>query len=69
MKSYFPSFQLLLKTIEIVQGRYDVICPMISAWDLHKALPNAGFHIIQDAGHSMLEEGIQKKLIEITNSI
>ena len=42
---------------------------MISAWDLHKALPNAGFHIIQDAGHSMLEEGIQKKLIEITNSI
>ena len=57
------------KTIEIVQGRYDVVCPMTSAWDLHKRLPNAGFHIIQDAGHSMLENGIQKKLIEITDEI
>ena len=45
----------------IVQGRYDVVCPMTSAWDLHKALPNAKFEIIQDAGHSMLELGIQKK--------
>ena len=57
------------KTIEIVQGRYDVVCPMTSAWDLHKKLPDAGFHIIQDAGHSMLENGIQKKLIEITDKI
>ena len=57
------------KLIEIVQGRYDVVCPMISAWDLHKALPEAGFHIIQDSGHSMLEDGIRKKLIEITDSI
>ena len=55
--------------IEIVQGRYDVVCPMFSAWDLHKALPNAGFHIIQNSGHSMLEDGIRKKLIEITDSI
>ena len=53
----------------IVQGRYDVVCPMISAWDLHKKLPNAQFDVIQDCGHSMLEIGIQKKLIEITNSI
>ena len=53
----------------IVQGRYDVVCPMTSAWDLHKELPNANFEIIQDSGHSMLENGIQKKLIEITNSI
>ena len=57
------------KPIEIVQGRYDVVCPMTSAWDLHKRLPNAGFHIIQDAGHSMLENGIQEKLIEITDKI
>ena len=57
------------KTIEIVQGRYDVVCPMTSAWDLHKKLPDAGFHIIPDAGHSMLENGIQKKLIEITDKI
>ena len=57
------------RPIEIVQGRYDVVCPMTSAWDLHKRLPNAGFHIIQDAGHSMLENGIQEKLIEITDKI
>ena len=53
----------------IVQGRYDVVCPMTSAWELHKKLPKAQFDIIQDAGHSMLEIGIQKKLIEITDSI
>ena len=57
------------KPIEIVQGRYDVVCPVTSAWDLHKRLPDAGFHIIQDAGHSMLENGIQEKLIEITDKI
>lgn len=50
----------------IVQGRYDVVCPMTSAWDLHKAWPEAEFHIIQDAGHSMTEPGIQSKLIEAT---
>ena len=53
----------------IVQGRYDVVCPTKSAWDLHQALPNSNFHLIQDAGHSMLEKGIQKKLIQITDSI
>jgi len=57
------------KPIEIVQGRYDVVCPMTSAWELHKKLPDASFHVIQDAGHSMLESGIQKKLIEITDKI
>ena len=53
----------------IVQGRYDVVCPMKSEWDLHREYPEAKFEIIQDAGHSMLELGIQKKLIEITDSI
>jgi len=48
----------------IVQGRYDVVCPMISAWDLHKAWEKSNLVIIQDAGHSMLELGIQNKLIE-----
>ena len=42
---------------------------MVSAWELHKALPKAGFHIIQNSGHSMLEDGIRKKLIQITDSI
>ena len=51
----------------IVQGRYDVVCPMISAWDLHKAWEKSNLVIIQDAGHSMLEIGIQNKLIEYTD--
>ena len=50
----------------IVQGRYDVVCPMISAWDLHRKFPEADFHVIQNAGHSMTEEGIAKKLLEYT---
>ncbi len=55
--------------IHIVQGRYDVVCPMDSAWSLYQKIPRAKFYIIPDAGHSMLELGIQKKLIEITDSI
>jgi len=51
----------------IVQGRYDVVCPIKSAWDLHKNLSNSKLFIIQEAGHSMLEKGIQKKLIELTD--
>ena len=51
----------------IVQGRYDVVCPMISAWELHKKLPSAEFFIIQDSGHSMTENGIRSKLIELTD--
>ncbi len=51
----------------IVQGRYDVVCPMITAWELHKKWPEADFHVIADSGHSMLEVGIRDKLIEYTN--
>ena len=51
----------------IIQGRYDVVCPMRSAWDLHKRWPKSNLIIIPNAGHSMLEEGIQEKLIEYTN--
>ena len=55
--------------ITIVQGRYDVVCPIKSAWDLHKKLSNSKLYIIQNAGHSMLEKDIQNKLIELTNRI
>ena len=51
----------------IVQGRYDVVCPIISAWELYKKLPKADFYIVQDAGHSMTEKGIASKLIEYTD--
>ena len=51
----------------IIQGRYDVVCPMRSAWDLHKKFPEADFYVVQDAGHSMTEDGIASKLIEFTD--
>ena len=51
----------------IVQGRYDVVCPATSAWELHKAWPESKLHIIADAGHSASEPGIKSKLIEATD--
>ena len=51
----------------IIQGRYDVVCPITSAWELYKKLPQAHFHIIPDAGHSMKEKGIAAKLVEYTD--
>ena len=51
----------------IVQGRYDVVCPMESAWALHRAWPEARCEIVQDAGHSAFEPGILHHLIEATD--
>jgi len=51
----------------IVQGRYDVVCPMMSAWELHRAWPEADFIVVADAGHSMSEPGIRTCLIEATD--
>jgi proline iminopeptidase len=51
----------------IVQGRYDVVCPMVSAWELHKVWSEAEFIVVPDAGHSMSEPGIQTALIDATD--
>lgn len=51
----------------IIQGRYDVVCPAESAWELHKKLPASHLHIIPDSGHSMSEKGILSKLVEYTD--
>jgi proline iminopeptidase len=51
----------------IVQGRYDVVCPMMSAWELHRAWPEAELHVIPDAGHSVSEPGIIDALVEATD--
>jgi len=48
----------------IVQGRYDAVCPIVSADDLVRVFPEADYHIINDAGHSAFEPGIRAKLIE-----
>jgi proline iminopeptidase len=51
----------------IVQGRYDIVCPMRSAWDLHRAWPQAQLRIVPDAGHSAMETGITRELIGATD--
>lgn len=51
----------------IVQGRYDVVCPMVSAWALHQAWPEAELKVIPDAGHSSYEPGIVDALIAATD--
>lgn len=51
----------------IVQGRYDLICPLRSAWELHQAWPTAELQVIPDAGHSAFEPGIRSALVEATD--
>jgi len=51
----------------IVQGRYDVVCPMQTAWELHRAWPEADFRVVPDAGHSALEPGIAHELVSATD--
>ncbi|CAN1141567.1 Proline iminopeptidase [Linum perenne] len=70
-KGFFLSDSYLLDNVDkirhinttIVQGRYDVCCPMMSAWDLHKAWPEAEFKIVKDAGHSANEPGTTAELV------
>ncbi|MEO5812000.1 MAG: prolyl aminopeptidase [Rhodanobacter sp.] len=51
----------------IVQGRYDVVCPLRSAWDLHRAWPEADLRIVQGAGHSAFEPGNMDQLLQATD--
>jgi len=70
--SFFPTENYLLDNVDrirhiptvIVQGRYDVVCPMTSAWDLHKAFPEAELIVVADAGHSISEKGITSALVD-----
>ncbi|EIM01106.1 prolyl aminopeptidase [Rhodanobacter denitrificans] len=72
---FFEHDDQLLRNVErirripavIVQGRYDVVCPLRSAWDLHRAWPEAELHIVQDAGHSAFEPGNVHALVEATD--
>ncbi|HZR68064.1 MAG TPA: prolyl aminopeptidase [Burkholderiales bacterium] len=50
----------------IVQGRYDMVCPAVTAHELHAAWPEAVFRMVLDAGHSVWEPGIQSEVIEAT---
>ena len=52
----------------IVQGRYDACTPATTAWDLHRAWPEASFEMIPDAGHAASEPGIVDALVRATDS-
>jgi proline iminopeptidase len=73
--AFFKTDNYLIEQVEkirhipgvIVQGRYDVVCPPRSAWDLHKAWPESKLNIIPDSGHAASENGIRSALIEATD--
>lgn len=50
----------------IVQGRYDVICPPVSAWQLHQRWPGSQVKMVPDAGHAAMETGISRELVAAT---
>lgn len=50
----------------IVQGRYDLVCPPLTAWELRQAMPHATLEMIADAGHSAMEHGTRHALIAAT---
>lgn len=52
--------------VVIVQGRYDVICPPVSAWRLHQAWPGSVMKMVADAGHGAMEAGITRALVGAT---
>ena len=72
--AFFPTQNYLIENIDrirkipgkIIQGRYDVVCPARSAWDLHRAWPEAQLEIVSDAGHAASEPGIRSALIRTT---
>lgn len=50
----------------LVQGRYDAVCPIVTADDLHQAWPEAEYIVVPDAGHSAWEPGICAELVKAT---
>ena len=73
---YQPEDQLLRRMhriaripTTIVQGRYDLLCPPITATQLHRAWPGSRLIIVDDAGHSAAEPGIRSALVAITDEI
>jgi proline iminopeptidase len=75
-KGFFDEDDWILKNIDrirgipgwIVQGRFDVVTPLDSAWRLHKAWPEARFDIVWDAGHASTEPGVIDGLVRATDA-
>ncbi len=53
----------------IVQGRYDMVCPIVSADELARAWTEAEYVVVPDAGHSAMEPGIRARLIAATEKL
>lgn len=51
----------------LLQGRYDLCTPPVTAWDLHRAWPESELHLVNDAGHSLDEPGMVHRLVEATD--
>jgi len=74
-KGFFYTEDQLIRNAErlrhipgvIVQGRYDIVCPMASAWELHEAWPEAHLKIVPDAGHAAFEPGMTHELVSATD--
>ena len=72
----FDPEDLLLRNIDrvrdipaaIIQGRYDIVCPIVTADELHRAWPEAKYIVVPNAGHAAMEPGIRTALIEATRS-
>lgn len=74
-KGFFTPDQLLQNMdrirhlpARIIQGRYDIVCPPVSAFDLLAQWPGAEMNIVEDAGHAASEPGIVRELVRATNS-
>jgi proline iminopeptidase len=74
-RGFFPEENWILNNVDrirhipavIVQGRYDVVCPPVSAWEMHRAWPEAQFKMIPDSGHASREPGTAKALVSATD--
>jgi proline iminopeptidase len=51
----------------LVQGRYDVVCPIETAWELHERWPEADYRVVLEAGHTAYEPGITSELVAATD--
>ncbi|KTD61268.1 prolyl aminopeptidase [Legionella spiritensis] len=77
INNYFIEENQVLKNVSkirhipthLVHGRYDMVCPLASAWDLHQVMPASSLSIIRDAGHSDREPGIIDALIAATRDM
>ena len=74
-KGFFEKEDYILENIDkirhiptvIIQGRYDVVCPMTTAYDLHAVFPESELIIVKEAGHSAFEPNIITELIKATD--